>query len=159
MIDAFAKIYKQEGLKALYSGIWPAILRQSVYGTIKFGTYYNLKKKFAERGYLLDKSGNESVWGNASCAALAGAVSSALANPTDVLKVRMQVHGNGGKASQLWMCFREIYVNEGMKGLWRGVGPTSQRAALIAGVELPIYDFCKHYLMDSFGDMPANHFM
>lgn len=49
----------------------------------------------------------------------AGAISSAIANPTDVLKVRMQVHGRGTDKMGLYGCFREIYYYEGISGLWR----------------------------------------
>lgn len=50
---------------------------------------------------------------------LAGAISSAIATPTDVLKVRMQVHGRGTDKRGLIGCFREIYQYEGISGLWR----------------------------------------
>ncbi|XP_075161426.1 uncoupling protein Bmcp mitochondrial isoform X1 [Haematobia irritans] len=160
MTDAFVKISQEEGLKALYSGIWPAVLRQATYGTIKFGTYYTLKSIASENGLLIDPdTGTERVWGNILCAAASGAVSSAIANPTDVLKVRMQVHGKGSQHQSLWSCFHEIYKYEGVRGLWRGVGPTAQRAVVIASVELPVYDFCKLQLMAYFGDHVANHFV
>ncbi|XP_030566482.1 mitochondrial uncoupling protein Bmcp [Drosophila novamexicana] len=159
MTDAFVKISREEGLRALYSGIWPAVLRQATYGTIKFGTYYTLKKLASERGLLTDNDGSERVWSNIICAAGAGAISSAIANPTDVLKVRMQVHGKGTDQLGLLGCFREIYKYEGVRGLWRGVGPTAQRAVVIASVELPVYDFCKLQLMSAFGDQVANHFV
>ncbi|XP_055385825.1 mitochondrial uncoupling protein Bmcp [Condylostylus longicornis] len=160
MIDAFIKISKEEGISALYSGIWPAVLRQATYGTIKFGTYYTLKKMASHYGLLIDNgTGKEKILGNVLCAVSAGAVSSAIANPTDVLKVRMQVHGKGSNNLGLFACFGEIYRYEGIKGLWRGVGPTAQRAAVIAAVELPVYDFCKHYLMSTFGDKVVNHFI
>lgn len=67
---------------------------------------------------------------------------------------------------------------------FQGLGPTAQRgmygdmlqfvafalklfltwlilfpAAVIAAVELPVYDFCKLHLLDTFGDHVANHFM
>ncbi|XP_064551630.1 mitochondrial uncoupling protein Bmcp [Drosophila montana] len=159
MTDAFVKISREEGLRALYSGIWPAVLRQATYGTIKFGTYYTLKKLASERGLLMDNDGSERVWSNIICAAGAGAISSAIANPTDVLKVRMQVHGKGTDQLGLLGCFKEIYQYEGVRGLWRGVGPTAQRAVVIASVELPVYDFCKLQLMSAFGDQVANHFV
>ena len=41
----------------------------------------------------------------------------------------------------------------------QGVGPTAQRAAVIAAVELPVYDLCKHRLMGVFGNHVSNHFM
>ncbi|XP_017473705.1 PREDICTED: kidney mitochondrial carrier protein 1 [Rhagoletis zephyria] len=160
MTDAFIKISQEEGLKALYSGIWPAVLRQATYGTIKFGTYYTLKKYANNHGLLIDReTGAERVWANILCAATAGAVSSAIANPTDVLKVRMQVHGKGVHKHGLLGSFLEIYRYEGVRGLWCGVGPTAQRAVVIASVELPVYDFCKMQLMNAFGDHVANHFI
>ncbi len=103
----------------LHFSISPAVLRQATYGTIKFGTYYTLKSIVIERGLLLDKNGDERVFGNILCAVAAGAISSAIANPTDVLKVRMQVHGRGTEQMGLFGCFKQIYRIEGVTGLWR----------------------------------------
>lgn len=90
-----------------------AILRQATYGTIKFGTYYSLQeiaiKKWGE---------NDAVLINIICATLAGAISSAIANPTDVIKVRMQVTGIDASLS-LVSCFQDVYQHEGVRGLWR----------------------------------------
>ncbi|XP_023017735.1 uncoupling protein Bmcp mitochondrial [Leptinotarsa decemlineata] len=155
MVDCFFKIAKQEGFASLYSGIWPAVLRQSTYGTIKFGTYYSLKRIILEHS-----EAQESITINVFCAVLAGAVSSAIANPTDVLKVRMQIAGTNGNSSiSLLDCFKDVYTHEGISGLWRGVNPTAQRAAVIAAIELPVYDFCKIRLMTLLGDKPSNHFI
>lgn len=120
MVDCLIKITKQEGLKALYSGICPAVLRQATYGTIKFGTYYTFKKIAVANGWrVVDEYGNERVIGNIVFAVTAGALSSAIANPTDVLKVRLQAHGRGANQGNMFKCFKEIYINEGIHGLWR----------------------------------------
>ncbi|XP_054283102.1 mitochondrial uncoupling protein Bmcp [Macrosteles quadrilineatus] len=148
MVDAFLQIARQEGFRALYSGICPAVLRQATYGTIKFGTYYTLKSAIDRR--------EEDITVNVCCAVVAGMVSSAIANPTDVLKVRMQVLGL--QAQGLIGAAQDLYRHEGIPGLWRGVGPTAQRAAVIAAVELPVYDYCKHYFLPYFGDSVTNHF-
>lgn len=95
--------------------IGPAVLRQATYGTIKFGTYYSLKSIILEY-----KHGRESVTLNAVCAVIAGAVSSAIANPTDVIKVRMQIAGTTGSSNiSLVSCFKDVYTQEGISGLWR----------------------------------------
>lgn len=133
--------------------ICPAVLRQATYGTIKFGTYYSLKSIILEHN-----KGEESVSVNIVCAVIAGAFSSAIANPTDVLKVRMQVQGTAGNVG-LVDCFKDVYTHEGISGLWRGVSPTAQRAAVIAAVELPVYDFCKSRLLSILGDNASNHFL
>jgi len=82
---------------------------------------------------------------------LSGAISSSIANPTDVLKVRMQ-SGTMESYTKRKSCakfFRQIYREEGVRGLYRGVGPTAQCAAVIAGVLLPSYDFFKKLILDS----------
>lgn len=90
-----------------------AILRQATYGTIKFGTYYSMQKS------AIDKWGTDNlVYINIVCAALAGAVSSAIANPTDVVKVRMQITGLEANLSLIG-CFQDVYYHEGFRGLWR----------------------------------------
>lgn len=63
-----------------FFSISPAVLRQATYGTIKFGTYYTLKSIVTERGLLLDKNGDERVFGNILCAVAAGAISSCVLN-------------------------------------------------------------------------------
>lgn len=90
--------------------IWPAVLRQATYGTIKFGTYYSLK--------AMIEGEEEDVAINVCCAVVAGMVSSAIANPTDVLKVRMQVLGMQAQRG-LVGCFQDVYRHEGVGGLWR----------------------------------------
>lgn len=152
MTDALVQISRQEGVGALYAGISSAILRQATYGTIKFGTYYSLQE------YAVERWGDDDLFLiNIICAALAGGISSAIANPTDLVKVRMQT---GLKtSSSLFGCFQDVYHNEGIRGLWRGVGPTAQRAAVIAAVELPIYDFTKNKLIDIIGNNVTNHFV
>lgn len=93
--------------------ISPAILRQATYGTIKFGTYYSLKQMATDRWGTDDL-----VLINIVCAAVAGAISSAIANPTDVVKVRMQVTGLDRNKS-LVSLFKGVYQKEGVRGLWR----------------------------------------
>lgn len=121
------------------------MLRQATYGTIKFGTYYTLKSVAVERGLLTDAAGNERVWANVLCAVTAGAVSSAIATPTDVLKVRMQVDGRGTERRGLFGCFVQIYRLEGVRGLWRVsdgrlIGDVSDNGVFIMDVSHRVSD-------------------
>lgn len=152
MFHALSKITREEGFRALYSGIGPAVLRQSTYGTIKFGIYYTLKN-------WVGTPDKEDLATNIFCGVIAGTVSSAIANPTDVLKVRMQACSTTLQQKSMLECFHDVYQQEGLAGLWRGVGPTAQRAAVLTAVELPIYDAFKHYLSPLIGDTVSNHLM
>lgn len=155
MLHAIMRISKEEGVRALYNGISPAVLRQATYGTIKIGVYYSIKKQFVK------SPEDENLFINVCCGMFAGVVSSTIANPTDVLKVRLQARNDSMGTQNMFRSFLDIFRKEGLAGLWRGVGPTAQRAAIIVGVELPAYDVTKRYFLDSglLGDTITNHFL
>ena len=156
MVHCWRTIKLEEGTRALYSGLAPALLRQAVYGTIKYGLYYTIKD-------LTASGGEESPLKNVSIAVIAGSVSAAIATPTDVLKVRLQsrsapvVSPKKTIRVSLYNCFNDIYRREGVAGLWRGAVPTASRAALVAGVQLPVYDMCKHFMLSN-DFLPGNIF-
>ena len=150
MLNVWKRIIREEGFSRLYRGLSPALLRQASYGTIKFGLYYSVKEHMP---------GKEGPLRNVASAVFAGSVSSAIANPTDVLKVRLQSQIAATSSVTLVAGFREISSAEGIRGLWRGVIPTAERAAIVAGVQLPVYDYVKAYLLRNkmLTDGAANH--
>lgn len=103
-----------------------------------------------------------------------------------VFQIRMQAQGSLLQGSMM-SNFMNIYQTEGTRGLWRvrdyrrppqggvvsfvlmvssslapqGVIPTAQRAAIVVGVELPVYDITKKHLLRSglMGDTILTHFM
>ncbi|KAL7979455.1 hypothetical protein Chor_004613 [Crotalus horridus] len=180
MFHALFRISREEGILALYSGIAPALLRQASYGTIKIGIYQSLKRLFVDRlegpGQTVTRSlwrllrvlgyitffliADETLLINVICGVISGVISSALANPTDVLKIRMQAQGSLFQGGMIGS-FIDIYQQEGTRGLWRGVVPTAQRAAIVVGVELPVYDITKKHLILSglMGDTILTHFI
>uniref|UniRef100_A0A2C9LUN0 Uncharacterized protein n=1 Tax=Biomphalaria glabrata TaxID=6526 RepID=A0A2C9LUN0_BIOGL len=92
----------------------PALLRQATYGTIKIGVYHSLKRT------LVTDPAEETLAINVLCGVVAGMTSSSIANPTDVLKVRMQARGNKSSGYDNIVCsFIKIYKQEGLAGLWR----------------------------------------
>merc|ERR1719348_1209885 len=145
MTNCLVTIVKEEGVKAMYQGLSSALVRQAVYGTIKFGLYYSAKETLSPSS----SRQSESCLLNLACAVFAGSLSSAIATPTDVIKVRMQANATHGVIGGFSTVGRDIFVREGVKGLWRGVLPTAQRAALVAGVQLPVYDLVKEKICSS----------
>ncbi|RLW08430.1 hypothetical protein DV515_00003257 [Chloebia gouldiae] len=180
MVHALVRICREEGLKALYCGIAPAMLRQASYGTIKIGTYQSLKRMFVERpeAKIFVCETDETLMMNVLCGILSGVISSSIANPTDVLKIRMQAQGKTIQGGMMGN-FIQIYQKEGTKGLWKakyleakellsipsssgtGVSLTAQRAAIVVGVELPVYDLTKKHIIMSghMGDTVYTHFL
>ena len=88
-----------------------------------------------------------------------------MANPTDVVKNRLQAElpGTVSPYRNTFHAFAVIAREEGLgsKGLFRGVGPTVVRAALVTSLQLGTYDHVKHMLLKYpfFGEDLKTHFV
>ena len=84
------------------------------------------------------------LWKKIIAGGTAGAIASAIANPTDLMKIRLQTDGmmkdEAGnllpkKYTGMVNCFSSIVKDEGVAALWTGVGPTAGRATALAAAE------------------------
>ena len=82
---------KEEGARALYKGLSPALLRQLVYGGMRYGLYAPFRNLIG----IDANTRKEDIpfWKKIVAGAGAGLTASFIANPTDLFKVRMQVDG------------------------------------------------------------------
>eukprot|EP01132_Coremiostelium_polycephalum_P004738 gene4738-5914_t len=139
------QIIRDEGIVGgLYRGLAPSLLREATYSTLRMGGYDLIK------GYFVDSNGKTNLISKICAGAISGAVGASIANPSDLIKVRMQAYSTKGasKYTSISQAFREIIKNEGFLGLYKGVSPTTQRAALLTASQIPSYDHFKHVLID-----------
>lgn len=102
MLHAFVRISREDGIKALYNGVAPALLRQATYGSLKLGFYHALKRR------LVKNPKDETLFYNVIAGVVAGAFSSAICNPTDLLKIRMQAEYQSGVNVRRKECFDRL---------------------------------------------------
>lgn len=72
-----------------------------------------------------------------------GAVAQAIIYPLDVIKTRLQCHGEPGKAPNLLKFTRDIFVHEGPRALYRGLTPSLLGIVPYAGIDLAVYESLK----------------
>jgi hypothetical protein len=70
-----------------------------------------------------------------------GTIGSAIATPTDLVKVRMQAQGKlfDGEIPRYrstFSAFGDIVRSQGLRGLYIGVGPTVKRAAILTATQV-----------------------
>lgn len=150
-VDCASKLVKAEGPGALFKGLPPALVRQSTYGSLRYGLYGPIKNS------LGIKAGEKvPLYKKIIAGGGAGAIASAVANPTDLLKVRLQTDGMVKDAEGNYMpkrftgmvhAFQTVVKEEGVLALWTGVGPTVGRATALAAAELATYDEVKTQLL------------
>ena len=67
-VNCLYSVVREDGVARLYKGLSPAVLRQAVYGTIKYGLYYSSKDWIRTRYGLVE----ENISVNILCGILAG---------------------------------------------------------------------------------------
>ena len=149
-LDCATKLAKAEGPSALFKGLPPALLRQSTYGSLRYGLYGPIRDSLGVKPGT--PKSEIPLWKKIVAGGGSGALASAVANPTDLVKVRLQTDGqlkgpDGNflpkKYSGMGHAFVSIVREEGVLGLWKGVGPTCGRATVLAAAELATYDEVK----------------
>ena len=141
-----ARILRAEGAAAFYAGFPAAMLRQASYGGLCFASYPHVRDALA--GPQRDGAAVP-LWSRVTAGALSGAGASAVANPTDVVKVRLQADGRLAMLGQTpryegaLHAFRTV-VKEGFLALYKGVLPNMQRAIAVNGPGIAAFDHSKH---------------
>jgi len=99
ILDVFAKVYREGGLRGLYRGVGPSLYGIFPYAGLKFYVYEELKRR-------VPKKHEHSMLANLACGSLAGLVGQTFTYPLDVVRRQMQVqtlsiNQNGASSLQL----------------------------------------------------------
>eukprot|EP00826_Nyctotherus_ovalis_P062800 TRINITY_DN9148_c0_g1_i4.p1 TRINITY_DN9148_c0_g1~~TRINITY_DN9148_c0_g1_i4.p1 ORF type:complete len:140 (-),score=13.25 TRINITY_DN9148_c0_g1_i4:362-781(-) len=78
------------------------------------------------------------------CAALVGIL---VANPTEVVKIRLQEQNHKQYYKGCINCYRKIFRTEGIKGFWSGVIPNLTRNIIDSPVEIATYYHSKEFIL------------
>lgn len=122
------------------------MMREGSYSTIRLGAYEPIKFQLGATDIA-----HTPLWKKIVAGATSGTIGSAIATPTDLVKVRFQAVGPGHESEyrHTFHAFWTIARKEGVRGLWTGVGPTVQRAAILTAAQIPSYDHTKHTLLNA----------
>ncbi|KAK9718169.1 hypothetical protein K7432_005686 [Basidiobolus ranarum] len=148
MVRVFANTIRNDGILGIYSGLSASLLRQALYSTTRFGLYEILRRRTNNEHFSISKTILLSM--------IAGGVGGVVGNPADVLTIRMATDGN--LPPELRRNYKNILdgliritAEDGVAGLFRGVGPTTARAMLITSGQIASYDAFKMLLLDRIG--------
>jgi len=138
-------IVRSEGAAALYSGIVPGLQRQMAFSAIRIGAYERVKEVYSEA--LGVTSGLGLMMVRIAAGMTTGTLAILAAQPTDVVKVRMQVAGGKQQYKGVVDAYLTIKRQEGVVGgLYRGTVPNIGRNCIINVGETVVYDAVKDSL-------------
>ncbi|EAT82440.1 hypothetical protein SNOG_10105 [Parastagonospora nodorum SN15] len=148
-------ILKNEGPKGLLRGLSCAYVYQMTLNGCRLGFYEPLRKTLTQAIFKDDKVQSFGV--NIFSGAASGILGAAAGSPFFLVKTRLQSYspflpvGTQHNYKNAVDGMRQIYSGEGVKGLYRGVGPAMVRTGFGSSVQLPTYFFAKRQLVKHFG--------
>ncbi|KAH1114222.1 hypothetical protein J1N35_007600 [Gossypium stocksii] len=146
ILDAFLKILQKEGPGELYRGLAPSLIGVIPYAATNYFAYDTLRIVY--RKVLKDeKIGNIETL---LIGSLAGAISSSATFPLEVARKQMQVGALNGRQvyKNVFHALSSILKQEGIHGLYKGLGPSCMKLVPAAGISFMCYEACKRILVD-----------
>ncbi|CAO2046915.1 unnamed protein product, partial [Urochloa humidicola] len=133
---------KRGGVASLYAG-WGAVLCRNIpHSIVKFYAYESLKQS-------ISKSAPENVKLNSGetllCGGFAGSTAALFTTPFDVVKTRVQLQALSpvSKYDGVLHALKEIFRQEGLRGLYRGLTPRLAMYISQGAIFFTSYEFLK----------------
>jgi len=136
--DAFKSILRKDGIFGLYRGYWQTMSLWSVYGALYLACY--TKSKEIARHATWNRDSNLPAHITLACATISAALSAAITNPLDVIKLHFQVKP---ETKSFWDLARNTTKDYGLRVWLRG---TLSRILWIAprtAISFTVYDMVK----------------
>lgn len=135
---ALRVIYATEGVRGLYAGLAPTMLRDVPFTAIQFSLFTGGKdvhRRVTGRDALGDAEATALGFG-------VGAVGAAATNPADVVKTRLMTQASGADRAYRGVahCFRRIIAEEGVAGLAKGIVPRMAWIAPASAITLAVFE-------------------
>ena len=150
ILRTLRSIYVTDGVtRGLYCGLSAAILRQLTFSSLRHGIFGFIQNSWINEYKTPMPLGIQVISG-----ACIGAMCACIANPCDVVLIRMQADGHWSinerrNYRHVFHGFQSILLTEGYQCLWRGWNATMIRGILVTCSQLPAYHTSKYYLVRS----------
>ncbi|KAH9976813.1 mitochondrial tricarboxylate transporter [Lactifluus volemus] len=126
LLHGTASIVREEGLRGIYRGLFPVMMRQGANSAVRFTTYTTLKQFVQSRtraGQTLPSSVTFGI------GAIAGLVTTRMQSLEARAQYRNSLH-----------CAYRIFTEEGILRFWTGTTPRLARLVMSGGIVFTIYE-------------------
>ncbi|KAF2666080.1 mitochondrial folate carrier protein Flx1, partial [Microthyrium microscopicum] len=143
MLHGVRHILKNEGLSGFWRGLVPSLFGIS-HGAVQFAAYEQLKN-YRGRQFGGDQQ-RLSNWDYLTLSGLSKCFAGSVTYPFQVVRVRLQIYDADsayrGTRDAVW----QIWRNEGVRGFYKGLGPSLVRVLPSTCVTFLVYENTKFYL-------------
>jgi solute carrier family 25 protein 16 len=162
----FKDILSNEGLPGLFRGNGASVLRIIPYASIHFGLYeYNRRNIIKLFNIEHDDANIHSVppFIDLLAGSSAGATAVAITYPLDLVRTRLAYatetnnasHSNSSRHT-IRRVLTSTYRSEGLRGMYRGIGPSMYGILPYAGIKFYVYQHLKQFYIHKYGPDTSN---
>ncbi|ORX88347.1 mitochondrial carrier [Basidiobolus meristosporus CBS 931.73] len=139
--SAVRALLQADGALGFYRGYLSTVVREIPFTCIQFPLYEKLKIRWGRH-----KGGNVEPWEAGVCGSLSGGLAGALTTPLDVVKTRTMLAIRSHRYPGIHQTLVHIYVHEGLRGLFCGIGPRVMSISIGGYIFLGVYEKAKKTL-------------
>ncbi|RZF46190.1 hypothetical protein LSTR_LSTR011544 [Laodelphax striatellus] len=130
-MDAFVKIARNEGVLSLWSGLSPTLVLAVPATVLYFVSYEQLRTRILDRyraygnGTSVAARLNQPLWVPLVSGCFARIIAATTVSPIELVRTKMQ--SKRLTYTEMCIALQSLMKTEGLRGLWKGVGPTLLR--------------------------------
>lgn len=144
-MDAYGKIFREEGITAFWTGWGPNVVRNSVINAAELASYFQIKQTVLAYGLADD------IWTHFVCGFLAGACAVVVGNPVDVIKTRV-MNAEKNAYNGVVDCVLKTMKSEGFGAFYGGFWPNILRIGTWNMVMFVAFEKVKKQIYHGFVD-------
>ncbi|CAO3595632.1 unnamed protein product [Absidia cylindrospora] len=153
VFDTVKTMYARAGLRAFWPGLTLGLVGVFPYQAMDLGIYETLKL-----GYLRhtdnenlhsDKPKQPNVFVLWACGMVSGSIGASSVYPLNVIRTRLQAQGTPAHPryySSPWDAVQVTYRTEGLRGFYKGIGPTLLKVVPAVSISYVTYEWSKNEL-------------
>ncbi|KAJ0246906.1 Mitochondrial substrate carrier family protein [Hirschfeldia incana] len=143
-----SRILNEEGLKAFWKGNLVTIAHRLPYSSVNFYTYEHYKKLlYMVTGMENQRSISSNVFVHFVAGGLAGITAASATYPLDLVRTRLAAQTNVIYYTGIWHTLRTICTDEGILGLYKGLGTTLVGVGPSIAISFSAYESLRSYWM------------
>jgi solute carrier family 25 citrate transporter 1 len=145
LIHGTTLMLREEGVRAVYAGLLPTVLKQSGNQAVRFTAYELMKTQWSARRQW-------DATAAMACGMTAGGLSVFVTMPFDVVKTQMQGL-DAGRYSSTVDCVRKVWREDGLLAFWRGTTPRLGRVMCSGGITFTAYEIAMKQILQVWPDV------
>lgn len=148
IFSLIATVYRQQGITGFWHGQMGTLIRETGGSAAWFGSFEGVSLAFRNaRSKDVPRETSLPIWQQLLAGATAGMSYNFVFYPADTIKSRMQTEdvsrSLGAARNTFWSVAKALWIDQGIKGLYRGCGITVLRSAPSSAFIFTLYNAMK----------------